>query len=43
MISCGINKNRLSAAGYADNMPVATNDTKEGRAKNRRVDIIIIN
>ena len=43
MMSNGIDKNRLSAAGYADNMPVATNDTQEGRAKNRRVDIIIIN
>lgn len=43
MMSNGIDKNRLSAAGYADNMPVATNDTEEGRAKNRRVDIIIIN
>ena len=43
MMSNGIDKKRLSAAGYADNMPVATNDTQEGRAKNRRVDIIIIN
>ncbi len=43
MISRGIDKKRLSAAGYADNMPIATNNTQEGRAKNRRVDIIIIN
>lgn len=43
MMSNGIDKKRLSAAGYADNMPLATNDTQEGRAKNRRVDIIIIN
>jgi len=30
-------------AGYADTAPVASNDTEEGRARNRRVDIIILN
>jgi chemotaxis protein MotB len=33
---------RLSAAGYAEYHPVATNDTPEGRAQNRRVDIIVL-
>jgi len=33
---------RLSAAGYAEFHPVAANDTPEGRARNRRVDIIIV-
>jgi chemotaxis protein MotB len=33
----------LSAAGYAENRPVALNDTQEGRARNRRVDLIILN
>jgi chemotaxis protein MotB len=32
---------RLSAAGYAEFRPVAGNETPEGRARNRRVDIII--
>jgi flagellar motor protein MotB len=32
---------RLSAAGYGEFKPVAANDTAEGRAKNRRVDIVI--
>lgn len=33
---------RLSAAGYAEFHPVATNDTAEGRAQNRRVDIVVL-
>ena len=31
---------RLSAVGYGDSRPVAPNDTKEGKAKNRRVEIV---
>jgi chemotaxis protein MotB len=31
---------RLAAVGYGDSHPVAPNDTAEGRAKNRRVEII---
>jgi len=34
---------RLSIAGYADTVPVADNDTPEGRARNRRVDLVILN
>jgi len=33
---------RLSAAGYAQYHPVATNVTAEGRARNRRVDIVVL-
>ena len=43
LTSFGVNKDRLSIAGYADTNPVDNNDTEEGRAKNRRVDIIILN
>lgn len=32
----------LSAAGYSEYHPISTNDTPEGRALNRRVDIIIV-
>ncbi len=39
----GVPHERLSVAGYADTAPRASNDTEEGRAKNRRVDIIILN
>jgi chemotaxis protein MotB len=34
---------RFAVAGYADTSPVAENDTDEGRARNRRVDIVILN
>ena len=33
---------RLSASGYGEYYPVAPNDTPENRAKNRRVDIVIL-
>jgi OOP family OmpA-OmpF porin len=35
----GINPNRLSAKGFGPEQPVDTNDTSEGRAKNRRVEL----
>ncbi len=34
---------RLSAGGYAEFKPLAGNDTPDGRARNRRVDIVILN
>ncbi len=33
---------RISAAGYAQYHPVASNDTAEGRAENRRVDLVVL-
>jgi len=38
----GFDAARLSAAGYAEYHPIATNQTAEGRAANRRVDIVIL-
>jgi len=39
----GIDEKRLAIVGFADTSPEASNDTPEGRAKNRRVDIVILN
>lgn len=38
----GVDENRFSLAGYANTRPKFTNDTPEGKAYNRRVDIIIL-
>lgn len=38
----GLSESRLSAAGYADTQPVATNDTPEGRQQNRRIEIVLM-
>jgi len=38
---CGIIPTRLSATGYGEYRPVSSNSTKEGKQKNRRVEIII--
>ncbi len=36
-------REKLSIAGYAETAPIDTNETEAGRARNRRVDIIILN
>ena len=38
----GVSPDRLSAAGYAEFHPVDTNDTADGRGRNRRVDLVIM-
>jgi OOP family OmpA-OmpF porin len=38
----GVKASRLSARGYGESRPVASNDTEEGRAENRRVELIIL-
>lgn len=39
----GIDPTLLSTAAYGEYRPVAPNDTKEGRAKNRRIEIVLVN
>jgi len=42
LTSIGVNASRLSSRGYGESRPVASNDTKEGRAENRRVEMIVL-
>lgn len=41
LIKGGLGSDRVRAIGYADSHPIATNDTEEGRSKNRRVEIVV--
>lgn len=43
LLQQGLPANRVMAKGYGRKQPVATNDTEEGRAQNRRVEIKIAN
>ncbi len=38
----GLDPKNWSAAGYADTDPVASNDTEDGRQKNRRVELVVL-
>lgn len=39
----GVHKKRLVSNGFGESKPIASNDTEEGRAQNRRVELIKIN
>lgn len=39
--NAGINAQRLSSQGFGEDRPVESNDTSEGRAKNRRVEVTL--
>jgi outer membrane protein OmpA-like peptidoglycan-associated protein len=40
IVGQGISPDRLSPAGYGQDKPIADNNTEEGRAKNRRVELV---
>lgn len=41
LTSKGIDSSRLTTVGYGEDRPIASNDTEEGRAENRRVDLVV--
>ena len=40
IVDQGINADRLSPSGYGQDKPIGDNNTEEGRAKNRRVELV---
>jgi outer membrane protein OmpA-like peptidoglycan-associated protein len=42
LVSTGVDPNKLRVLGRGENNPIAPNDTPENRAKNRRVDVVVI-
>jgi OmpA-OmpF porin, OOP family len=42
MVKTGIAEGRISIAGYGQDKSIASNDTEEGRAKNRRIELVIV-
>lgn len=42
LMNKGVNPEKISIVGYAEYRPIAPNDSEENRAKNRRVDIVVI-
>jgi len=41
LINKGVAENRISATGYGEGRPIASNSTAEGKKKNRRVEIVV--
>lgn len=42
LVSLGVAAERVTSAGMGQDFPIASNDTDEGRAQNRRVDVILL-
>jgi OOP family OmpA-OmpF porin len=41
LVKAGLPANRFTATGYGSSQPVASNDTDEGKARNRRIDFLV--
>ncbi|MFQ5707014.1 MAG: OmpA family protein [bacterium] len=41
LANMGLEESRITAVGYGESKPIASNETKAGRARNRRIDIVL--
>lgn len=42
LVSFGVKASRITSVGMGEDFPIASNDTEEGRSRNRRVDVILL-
>jgi outer membrane protein OmpA-like peptidoglycan-associated protein len=42
LVSLGVDAQRITSVGMGEDFPIASNETDEGRAQNRRVDVILL-
>jgi outer membrane protein OmpA-like peptidoglycan-associated protein len=42
LVSLGVDASRVTTQGMGEDFPIASNETEEGRAQNRRVDVILL-
>ena len=42
MVQGGIPESRITATGYGAESPLASNDTAQGRAQNRRLELVVL-
>ena len=42
LLGKGVNNNRLSFKGFGETKPIASNDTEEGKALNRRTELTVV-
>jgi K(+)-stimulated pyrophosphate-energized sodium pump len=41
LVNQGVNADRITTAGFGQDRPVASNDTEEGKARNRRLELTV--
>jgi flagellar motor protein MotB len=42
MVAGGVDAGRLESAGFGQERPIASNETEEGKAKNRRTELVVL-